>query len=103
RRDVADVGDRDTGLLADLARDRLLEALPPLDETREAGEPPLGPVRVASEEDAVAVGDERDDDRVGARVVLGAAVRAGAHVARLDAVRRVAAVRAEAMAAVPVE
>ena len=76
RGDVAGVGDRDARLLADLALDGLLEALPRLDEPGEAGEPPLGPVRVAPEQDAVAVDHERDDDRVGARVVLRAAVRA---------------------------
>jgi hypothetical protein len=60
-------------------------------------------VGLAAEDRAVAVVDEHDHDGIGARVMLGSAVRAAADVAGLAALARRAAVRAEAVAAMPVE
>ena len=62
---------------------RLLDGLARLDEARERREAALRPVHLAAQQGAVLlVGDQHDHGRVGARVVLGAAGRAAADVAR---------------------
>ena len=57
----------------------------------------------AAEQAAVAAHREHDDDRIGAREMLGLAGRAGALPAGLDQVGGGAAVRAEAVARMPVQ
>ena len=82
--DVARRADLDARLLAHLARDGLLEALARLDEPGQRGVAAAAarsawrPSRTRSPS-----GHEHDHDRVGARVMLGAAVRAAAHEAGL--------------------
>ena len=73
RGDVARVGDLDARLLEHLARHGLLERLARLDEAGQRAVAAGRPGRLAAEQDAVAVDDEHDHHRVGARVVVGAA------------------------------
>ena len=75
-REVARRPDAHAALLAHLADDRLLEALARLDEAGQRGVAARRPARRAAEQQPVAVGDEHDHDRIGARVVVGAAARA---------------------------
>src|SRR5215470_12868943 len=85
---VVDSADLDPGLFAHLARDRIFEALAGLDKARER---------------PIAVADEHDDGRVGAREMhrVAAGVGAPAHVPGLLAARRTAAKPAMAMPRVP--
>src|SRR5262249_33860588 len=80
---VAHLAPPPRGPLEPLAGDRLFEALPRLDEAGQRAVAPRRPGRLAAEHRAVAVLDEHDHDGVGARVMLGAAVRAAAHVPRV--------------------
>ena len=64
----------DPRLLEDLASDRLLEALAGADETGECRVAAERPGGLTTEDHALAVGDEHDHHRVGARVMLSLAV-----------------------------
>jgi len=101
-------GDRahlDTGLLRDLADHRLLEALPRVDEAGQRGVATLRPVRVSAEEAAVvrrlAVDDDHDHRRVGARELGAAAHRAPQLVPGVARLEGAAAPRAVSRGPVP--
>ena len=101
--DVLRLRDLDAALLHHLPGDGLLERLARLHEARQGGVAPRRPHGLAAEQQAVAVRDDHDHDRVGAGMVLRAAARAHAHEPGLPHLRQRAAGRAEAVPAVPVE
>ena len=71
--------DFDRGFLAHLARDRVFEALARLDKAGQRRIHARHKVLVASEQRAVAIGDQHDDGRIGAREM---------HVAQPETVQR---------------
>ena len=98
---VGDGAGADAGLLVELAAHRVLQRLARLHEAGEAGKHPRREAVLAAEHAAVAVDRQHDDDRIGAREMLGAAGRAVAPVAALGRPGRLAAAGAEAVALVP--
>ena len=66
--------DTHAGFLEHLAAHRVFEAFARLDEARERREPPFRPLRPAPEQTTIAVSDDDDDRRVGAREMLYAAL-----------------------------
>jgi hypothetical protein len=98
---VADVANGDAGLLQHLARDRVLQPLARLDEPGQRAVTARRPRRLAAHQAAVAVGDEHDHHRIGARMML-VAVGADADVTALPRDRRGPADPAEARRARPV-
>src|SRR3984893_14303418 len=100
---VADVLHVDAELFLELAGHRALQRLAVVDEARHEGVAPRCPLRLAREEDAVAVADENDDGGMEMGVVLVAAARAALAPFALDACGRLAAPRAEAARGLPPE
>ena len=101
---VRDVADGDADLLVDLPQHAGLQRLPRLDEPGEHREPPLGPHRLAGEQDAVrAVVHQADHRRIGAGVVLVAVRLADPVPARRPRVGRRAVAAAEPGGVVPVQ
>src|SRR4029453_18858325 len=74
--DVLDVGDVDAALLLHLTGDGALERLAVVDEAGDQRVAPRRPARLAGQEDARPVADQRDHGRVEVRVVLVPAARA---------------------------
>ena len=103
RGEIDDTAARDAGFLAGFAPHRLLDGFPRFDETGKAGPLALGKARLASQQTALAVDRQHDDDRVGAGEMLAAAGRAVAAPAGGNDVCRGPAARAEAMARMPAE
>src|SRR5262249_60069920 len=103
RGEMGDAAARDAGLLLPLAPYRLLDVLARFDEAGEARPHGRGEARRAPEQAMLALHRQHDDDRIGARKMLGPARRTLALPAALDRVGRGAAVGAEAMARVPGE
>src|SRR6185312_7250891 len=99
--DITDVADPDAGFLVELARDGRLERLADLDEAGERRIAPRWIVWLATEEQAVAILGQHDDDGIDARVMFGSAARAAPRPAAPDRFGQVPAIRAEAVAAVP--
>src|SRR5438034_615737 len=77
---VADAADRNAGFLRGLAADGILDRLARLDKAGEAGIHAGREACLAAKEAAFAVDGEHDHHRVGAREMLGAAVRTVAPV-----------------------
>ena len=84
RREIGDAAAHDARLLAHLAPHRLLDGLARLDEAREARPHGGGEAAGAAEHAAIARDRQHDDDRIGARKMLGLAGRAIALPAGLD-------------------
>ncbi|MCG3170396.1 MAG: hypothetical protein CALGDGBN_01936 [Pseudomonadales bacterium] len=91
------------GLLEQLAAHRLLERLAGLDEAGQRRIEPRGEDRLAPQQHLAAVFGEHDHDRVDARKVLGAAMRTAAPPAGTERHGRRTAVRAVAVAVMPVD
>lgn len=102
-RQIVDLPDAHLRLLEGLAADGGLHRLAGLHEARQQRLHPLRPGRLPPDERGIAVGDEHDDDRVGAREMPGAAGGAEPVPARLRHLRRLAAGGAEAVARMPGE
>src|SRR5258708_3195799 len=103
RAEVLHLAADDAGLLQGLAPRGFFDTFARLDEAREA-RPHVGDEAAGTpEQAALAVDRQHDDDRVGAREMLGLAARAFALPAGLQDVGLRAAVRAEAMARMPGE
>ena len=102
---VVDGTDLNPGLLADFARDRVLEALARLDKAGEGRIHAGREVPRAPHQRAVAVGHQHDHGGVGARKMhrVAGGVGAAPHVARFLAAGRGAAYSAKAVARVPVQ
>src|SRR5580692_3547373 len=92
----------DTGLLADFAPDGGLDGFPGLDETGQRRIHALWKPRLTAKQTGIAIHREHDDDRIGAREVDRFANRAIPPPARHRDLSRRAAIRAEAVARVPV-
>ncbi len=89
--------------LEDFAPHRLLDRLTGLHESGETGETGPGPPPPAAEQAALALDRQHDHNRVDSRIMMGPAVRAAPPPSgRVDHARR-AALRAKAMARVPIE
>ena len=99
-----DLVDPDAALLLDLAGDGVLQALARLDEAGQGRVHAGRPGRLAAHQAALAVVDQHDHRRVGAREVRRAAggIAAAAQVPGLQALGRMAAEAAEAVPRVPV-
>ena len=101
--DVADVAHADAGFLQHLARDRFLDSLARLDEPGQRRIAALGKTGLAAKQQMPLALDQHDGDGVGARKLLGAALRAIALPAALGEQGGAAALRAEAVPRMPVE
>src|SRR6516162_3492929 len=101
--EIAHASANDTGLFARSPPHGIFDRFPGLDETGEA-RPHAGLKSIRAAEDAALARDcKHDHDRIGAGEMLGAAGRAIASPARFDQIGGGAAIRAKAMARMPVE
>ena len=98
---IIDLTNHDARFFVNLAAHGGLDGLAGFDKACQQGIHPLGPGRAAPQQQAVATGDQHDDDRVGAREMQGATGRALALPTGMAYHRGRAATGAEAVAAVP--
>src|SRR5215468_582357 len=103
RCEVGNASAFDTGLLQGLPSYRILDGFARLDESRKARPHALGKAGLPAKEAALAMDRQHDDDRVGARKMLGATRRAITSPAGLHGSGRCATIRAKAVASVPRE
>src|SRR5581483_1132268 len=103
RRQVLDPADDNPGLLTNLAAHRFLRGLARLHIAGKAREAGTGAALVAAEQTVLAAHREHDRHRVGARVMLGPALRAAPLPAGLVDRGRRPALGAEAVPGVPAD
>ena len=89
--------------LADLARDRVLQAFPGLDEAGDGRIPARRPGRLTAEQCALAIRDQHDDRRIQSRELLVPARGALHDVTALRGDHRRGAAAAEAIVLLPVD
>ena len=103
RAEIGHLAAEDAGFLAGFTPHRVLDRLARLEEAGEARPHGRPETRAAAEQAVLALGRQHDHHRIGAREMLGVALRTIALPAGADRLRRRAAVRAEAVTQMPMQ